>query len=92
MLIRIITERKNVKWLYQLIGQCFAGFTIYNTAGFCKGIREKSIVFEIDIDQLPKYQACSIQLRIDKICKVICGHNKQDCVLVQKIECGSLMY
>lgn len=86
MIVRITTERKNVKWMSRLISQFYSGFTIYNTTGYWYGVREKSIVFEIDTmdDKL-----ITLDLNIKMIVKKICGYNQQQCVLVQKIESDS---
>ena len=83
MIIRICTERKNIKWLHSLIGEFFDGFTVYNTTGYWRGKREKSIVFEISaVDKTHLLLNANIKM----IVKKICGYNRQDCILVQRIE------
>ena len=86
MLVRLTTQRKNVKWLYRLIGQFYPGFTVYNTIGYWRGVCEKSIVFEIDtMDD----KNVLLDYNIKIICLKIRGYNHQECVLVQKIESDS---
>ena len=86
MILKIITQRKNVRWLHGLIGEFFSGFTVYYAVGYWQGKREKSIVFEIDtLNEVP----ITLDISIKMICKKICGYNKQQSVLVQKIESDS---
>lgn len=86
MIVRITTQHKNVKWLYRLIGRFYPSFTAYNATGYWRGVREKSIVFEIDtIDD----KCITLDLNIKMIVKKICGVNNQECVLVQKLESDS---
>ena len=86
MIIRIITERKNYNWLCELVGEFFPSFTVYKAAGFWMGKREKSIVFEIDLLDTRDHL---LDANIRMVCRKICGYNKQQSVLVQRIESKS---
>ncbi len=79
MLYRIQTQNKRRKFIERLVSEHFAGFSIYAQTGYWQGKREKSLCIEIVSDSL------ATALKINKICKAICGYNKQDCVLVQTI-------
>lgn len=82
MLVRIITERKNVRWIYELVSEFFPSFTVYKAVGFWQGKREKSLVIEIDtMNETPLLLGANIRM----ITRKLCGYNKQDSVLVQKI-------
>jgi hypothetical protein len=91
MIIRISTERKNIRWLCELIGEFYPCFTIYKTIGFWRGKREKSVVLEIDTVDFNHTQNLLLDLNIKIICRKICGYNRQDCVLVQKIESETIL-
>ncbi|KKL74174.1 hypothetical protein LCGC14_2067550 [marine sediment metagenome] len=86
MLIRIITERKNVRWVCGLMGEFFPSFTVYKATGFWMGKREKSLVIEIDLFDNSDHL---FDANIKMIVKKICGFNRQQSVLVQKIESKS---
>ena len=79
MLYRLHTENKHKKFIEQLVSEHFAGFSIYMQTGYWQGKREKSLCIEIVSD------SPAAALKINKICKAICGYNKQDCVLIQTI-------
>lgn len=79
MLYRIQTENKRRKFIEQLVSEHFAAFSIYTQTGYWQGKREKSLCIEIVSDSL------AAPLKINKICRAICGYNKQDCVLIQTI-------
>jgi len=79
MLYRIQTENKHRKFIERLISEHFVAFSIYAQAGYWQGKREKSLCIEIVSDNP------AAALKINRICKAICGYNKQDCVLVQVI-------
>ena len=91
MILRITTERKNVKWLYGLISEYFTGYTVYEVIGYWKDKREKSIVFEIDTAGFTSIQRLFLDSKIKEIVKKICGVNRQDAVLVQQIKSTSVM-
>lgn len=79
MLYRIMTENKRKKFIEQLVSEHFTGFSMHTQIGYWKGKREKSLCIEIVSD------SPATALKITRICKAICGYNKQDCVLVQTI-------
>lgn len=79
MLYRIHTENKHKKFIEQLVSEHFAGFSIYTQIGYWQGKREKSLCIEITVD------SPAAVFKIERICKAICGYNKQECVLVQAI-------
>ena len=91
MLVRISTERKNVKWLCGIVGEFFDGFTVYNAIGYWQGKREKSVVIEIDTAGFTSTQHLLLDLNIKTICAKIRGYNRQDAVLVQKIESETIL-
>lgn len=77
---RIYTERKNLKWVYQIVAEHFLGFTIYKTIGYWQGKPEKSVVIEI-FDG-----GCGAEFYIRRICMKIKGYNKQQEVMYTKSE------
>jgi hypothetical protein len=79
-LYRLFTERKNVKNLMMLISESFGGFTIYETTGYWSGKKERSLCIEIAGNET------DIPLRMNRLCRQICGYNKQECVLVQIVD------
>ncbi len=86
MIVRIITERKNVRWVCGLVSEFFPSFTAYKATGFWQSKREKSIVIEVDtMNTTPLL----LDMNIGMICKKIKGYNRQQSVLVQKIESES---
>ena len=78
-LYRIHTQNKRKKFIEQLVSEHFEGFSMYIQTGYWRGKREKSLCVEIVCD------SPAAALKINKMCKAICGYNKQDCVLVQTI-------
>lgn len=86
MIIRITTERKNVKWLCSILSEHFTGFTYYNTIGYWQGQREKSVVFEIDMLGSPPR---TLEPNLRMLAAKIKGYNRQECVLIQRIESNS---
>lgn len=85
MLYRIFTERKNVKFIRQLVFEHYEGFTVFNSVGYWQGKKERSLCIEI-ISDLP---AAADKTKIELITRRINEHNKQDCCLVQEINCKS---
>lgn len=79
MLYRIHTENKHRRFIERLVSEHFAGFSIHVQIGYWQGKREKSLCIEITSD------SPAAVLKITRICKAICGYNKQDCVLIQTI-------
>ena len=78
MLYRIFTEDKNKKQLEKIISKHFEGFTLYKTTGFWRLQKEKSLVIEI-IEDIPVD-------RINNLAKDIKKANKQEAVLVQRLQ------
>ena len=78
-LYRIHTENKHRKFIEQLVSERFDGFSIYKQVGYWRGKREKSLCVEIMSD------SPAAEWNISRMCKAICGYNKQECVLVQTI-------
>lgn len=88
MFYRLMTEDKNRKWLIKLIGRFFDGFTIIRTLGYWQGIPEKSLIIEIDANGQGGYP----DLRIENIVDEIKSHNKQEAVLVYRMDlCGEVL-
>ena len=78
---RIYTERKNVKWICQIVSEKFPGFTIYKAKGFWQSKPEKSLIIEIIVENLARNEHY-----IRQICLKIKGYNKQESVLLTKQE------
>lgn len=77
MLYRIQTQNKHRKFIEKTVSEYFAGFSIITQVGYWQGKRENSLCIEIVSDN------SSAAIYITRICKMICGYNKQECVLVQ---------
>lgn len=75
-LFRLYTERKRKAWLIQLVSEHFDGFTVFDTVGVWCGKQEKSVCIEIATSDH------SVDYKLNRISRAICGLNKQDCVLV----------
>ena len=73
---RIYTERKNLRWVCNMISEYFGGFTIYKTRGYWNAKPEKSVIIEIITDEI------AARYKIGQIVLKIRGYNKQDAVLV----------
>lgn len=87
-LYRLHTQNKRKKWICELVSQYFAGFSVVEQTGYWNGKPEKSLCIEIVIgDNFQQFSTAAVSVHIKRICKAICGLNKQECVLVQKIEC-----
>lgn len=85
MLIRILTQDKNRKWLLRTVAEYFPAFTAYKTIGWWNGGKERSLVVEIDT---PVW----VGTKIRTLCLKIKGYNKQESVLVQKVDVDSEFY
>lgn len=81
MLYRICTENKNYEDIVKLVSRYFDGFTVIKTEGYWKGQKEHSLIIEIVSD------AKDTEQKIGKIIFDIKRMNKQESVLVEKIEC-----
>ena len=80
MLYRILTENKNRKYIAKIVSDEFEGFTIYKSQGFWRGVSERSLTIEIYA------KTVGIEDRVKSVCRLIKEYNKQECVLVQKLE------
>lgn len=75
---RIYTERKNLKWMCEMISEYFGGFTIYRTAGYWNAKAEKSVCIEIVTDDsLAERWLSEIRAKIE-------AYNRQEYVLICK--------
>ncbi len=77
MLYRIFTENKNHKAIEKIIAKYFEGFTLLKGNGFWRLQKENSLIIEIVTDDTDKL--------INDLAKEIKEANKQQAVLVQKI-------
>jgi hypothetical protein len=80
-LYRIYTQNKNKKFVLKLVSESFPGFTVYEETGFWQGVKEKSLIIEIITS------AADAKLKLNRICKAICGYNDQDTILLFEQEC-----
>lgn len=87
MLIRILTQDKNRKWLLNTVAEYFPSFTVYKTIGWWKKGKERSLVIEIDTPYQPW-----IGVPIKELCHKIKGYNRQESVLVQRVDVDSDFY
>ena len=86
ILFRLHTQNKNKKWLERIIAEHFDGFSIQEQTGYWQGQKEKSLCIEIMTERK------SAPICIQKIVKEICGYNKQECVLIQRIVLGGFLF
>ena len=84
MLYRIFTENKNVNTIINTVERYFEGFTLIEGIGYYKGNRECSLCIEILITGETPY---NFKERIKSICSEINTFNKQECCLVECIQC-----
>lgn len=82
MLYRILTEDKNRDGIVGIIKECFTGFTLIPAIGYWQGIKENSLIIEINASSLDEY-------RINVIAKQIKILNNQQAVMVQQIDVKS---
>ena len=75
-LYRILTEDKDREKVIQLVSEVSGGFTLIEAQGYWKGVAEKSIVIEIDNDDIT-------DVDIKELAEKIRHANNQECVLVQ---------
>ena len=77
---KLYTERRNLKWMCDMISEYFREFTVYKTLGHWQGKPEKSVCIEIITDNsLAEHWLAVIRLKIE-------GYNQQDEVLIIKSE------
>jgi len=79
MLFRICTANVNQDKIEKIVGKRYDGFTIVHGTGFYKKQKENSLIIEIVTDENEVENIKSIASEIKET-------NKQDAVLVQKIE------
>jgi len=84
MLVRIFTQNQNYDKVKKLVGQYFDGFTIIKAEGVWQGSSEHSLIIEI----AGMFDTADCD-KIDQLCYAIKKLNKQDKILVQKIQCNS---
>jgi uncharacterized membrane-anchored protein YitT (DUF2179 family) len=84
MLYRIVTERKNVEATETIIDKYFDCYTTIEAKGKWHGTSEPSIIFEIiaGIQHYPTMK--QIAREIDEV-------NGQEAVLVQSLQCNSVL-
>lgn len=78
MLYRIFTENKNQKEIEQVINKYYEGYTLIKGEGFWRLQKENSLIIEIVTEDA--------DAKISAIATDIKSINKQDTVLVQKIQ------
>lgn len=78
-MFRICTENVNQNTIIEIVGKKFESFNIISGVGFWKGQQENSLTIEIVGDDIKIEDINAIAMEIKNV-------NKQDAVLVQKIE------
>ena len=78
-MFRICTENVNQDTIAKIVGKKFSAFNLVAGTGFWKGQKENSLTIEIIGDEINVED-------INEIAREIKNVNKQDAVLVQKIE------
>ncbi len=80
-LYRIYTENKNRDRIEELVSQYYDGFTIFETTGYWKRNKEKSLVIEV-LQTEPE----GIYFNIRTLCESIRRENNQESVLLTEQE------
>lgn len=81
MIYRIHTENKqNVDFIASIVARRFEGFNITETVGYWKGVKEKSLVIEIDTFEEDEKL---VSISVYNTAKEIKKENQQEAVLVQ---------
>ena len=78
MLYRIFTEDLNQSEIEKIVTAFYPGFTIYKAEGFWRAQKENSLIIEIVTE--------SDDAKISDIARQIKAANRQQAVLVQRIE------
>ena len=78
MLYRIFTENKNHKALEKLVGEYFDGFTLIKSQGFWRLQKENSLIIEVITEDT--------QSKLEMLCRDIKLLNRQESVILQKIQ------
>ncbi len=76
-LYKIYTENKNRDRIEDLVSQYYDGFTIFETTGYWKGVKENSLVIEI-LQTEPE----GMYFNVRNLCKGIKINNNQESVLL----------
>ena len=84
MLYRIVTERKNIKATEAIIDKYFDCYTVIDARGKWHGKAEPSVIFEI-IAGIHRYPT------MKQIAREIDDLNHQQAVLVQSLQCNSVL-
>ena len=79
MLYRILTENKNRQVVEDIVSAEFPGFTIIEAMGYWNGVRELSLIIEIDAGNEFKGMA------VTRIAEMIKRHNQQESVMIQAV-------
>ena len=79
MLYRILTENKNRQVVEDIVSAEFPGFTIIEATGYWNGVREESLIIEIDAGNEIK------GMTVTRIAEMIKRHNQQESVMIQAV-------
>lgn len=79
MLYRILTENKNREAVEDIVSAEFPGFTIIEATGYWNGVREESLIIEIDAGNEIK------GMTVTRIAEMIKRHNQQESVMIQAV-------
>ena len=79
MLYRILTENKNRQVVEDIVSAEFPGFTIIEAMGYWNGVRELSLIIEIDAGNEFKGMA------VTRIAEMIKRHNQQESIMIQAV-------
>lgn len=82
-LYRVFTEYKNRKQLEELVATVFEGFTVFGGVGYWRGKPEASLVIEINCEDSA---ASEYEIRLKGLAYAIKAFNKQEAVLIEKLE------
>ena len=80
MLYRILTENKNRQVVEDIVSAEFPGFTIIEAMGYWNGVRELSLIIEIDTDG-NEFKG----MTVTRIAEMIKRHNQQESVMIQAV-------
>jgi len=78
-LFRIHTENKNRADIIKEVSKHFQGFTVFNAIGYWQGKKEQSLIIEV-------LASSKAQSKIESIARYIKVHNKQEAVLIVKLD------
>ena len=91
MLCRILTENcpENRNAVLELTSLHFDGFTLLYGRGYWKGTPEETLIIEVSNDKFDDEEV--FFLRVRSLAGQIKKVNHQEAVLIQRIECGTLL-